>query len=74
VEDVVLPSQGDRELAMLRTIDESGWQGPIGVLVPWKQADTEIMLRAALKGIDWIAAELRRPGSGGAKPSLPALR
>jgi len=70
VEEVVFPSQGDRELGMMRTIEQSGWRGPVGVLVLWKTADTEIVLRRALKGLDWTAAELHRSGSGGPRPLL----
>jgi hypothetical protein len=70
VEDVVFPSQGDRELSMMRVVTQSGWKGPVGVLVLWKPADTEVVLRNALRGLDWAAAEIREPGSGGARPSL----
>jgi hypothetical protein len=71
IEDVVYPSQGDRETAMMKTIQDSGWRGPIGLLVLWKPDDTEVVLRNAGAGLDWEAAELRSPGSGGPKPMLP---
>jgi len=64
----VYPSQGDLELGMMRTIQESGWVGPVGALVLWKQDDTEVVLRNSIKGIDWLAAELKQPGSGGPRP------
>jgi hypothetical protein len=70
VEDVGYPSQGTQELAMMRIIDKSGWWGPIGVLVLWKPADTELVLRNDLAGLDWVAAELRNPGSAGSPPNL----
>jgi hypothetical protein len=70
IDDVVYPSQGNRERSMMKTIQESGWQGPIGLLVLWKSDDTEVELRNAQIGIDWVAADLRRVGSGGPPPQL----
>ncbi len=70
-EDVVYPSQGDSELEMMRTIQESGWRGPIG-LVAEKGGDAEVTLGNYIVGLDWLAAELRRPGSGGPRPFPPA--
>lgn len=65
--DIIYPSQGDRELAMMRTIQESGWRGPIG-LIAEKGGDAEITLRNYLVGLDWLSAELKQPGSAGPKP------
>jgi len=70
-QDVVYPSQGEHELDMMRTIQDSGWRGPIGLLVLWKPDDTEVVLRNAQLGSDWVAAELRDPRSAGPPPSLP---
>jgi hypothetical protein len=42
-------SHGDREIDIMQTIEQSGWKGPVGVLVLlvlWKPADTEIVLKA----------------------------
>ncbi len=61
------PSQGDSEVAMMRTIQESGWRGPIG-LTAEMGGDAEVTLRNYRRGIEWISAELNRPGSGGARP------
>ena len=61
------PSQGDYELDMMRTIQNSGWSGAIGVLGA-VQMDTEVVLKKAMRGMDWIAAELKQPGSGGLRP------
>ena len=69
--DIVYPSQGDSELAMMRTIAESGWKGPIG-LIAEKGGDAEITLGNYLKGLDWLAAEIKQPGSGGPRP-FPVL-
>jgi hypothetical protein len=68
----IYPSQGDRELEMMRTIQESGWSGPIG-LIAEKGGDAEITLRNYLVGLDWLAAELKQPGSGG-PPPFPLVR
>jgi hypothetical protein len=70
-EDVVYPSQGDSELEMMRTIEESGWRGPVG-LVAEKGGDAEVTLGNYIVGLDWLAAELKRPGSGGPRPFPPA--
>lgn len=64
---IIYPSQGDSELAMMRTIQESGWNGPVGVIAE-KGGDAEITLKNYLIGVDWLAAELTRPGSAGPKP------
>jgi hypothetical protein len=74
----VYPSQGDCELEMMRTIQESGWLGPIGVtgengLVPGHGQDVAITLRNALAGLDWLAMELSGAGVGGPRPLLPDL-
>jgi hypothetical protein len=60
-------SQGDRELEMMRSIQDSGWRGPIG-LIAEKGGDAEITLQNNLAGLDWLAAELKRAGSGGSRP------
>jgi sugar phosphate isomerase/epimerase len=67
----VYPSQGDSELAMMRVILESGWEGPVG-LIAEKGGDAETTLRNYLAGLDWLAAELKNPGSGGPRP-FPAV-
>lgn len=64
------PSQGDGELAMMRTIEDSGWYGQVGVFAgEWHgRGDAETTLRNVLTGVDWLRAELKRPGSGGPRP------
>ena len=64
---IIYPSQGDSELAMMRTIQESGWTGPVGVIAE-KGGDAEVTLKNYLIGIDWLAAEIKQPGSAGPKP------
>lgn len=68
---LIYPSQGDSELEMMRTIQNSGWRGPIG-LIAEKGGDAEATLKNYLSGLDWLAAELKRPASGGAPPFAPA--
>jgi sugar phosphate isomerase/epimerase len=63
----VYPSQGDSELEMMRAIQESGWKGHVGVIAE-KGGDAEVTLRNYLIGLDWLAAELNRPGSSGPRP------
>lgn len=59
---------GDRELAMLRLIRESGWRGPVGILDHRPETDSEETLRDNLRGLDWLVRELDRAGSGGPRP------
>lgn len=68
----IYPSQGDRELPMMRTIEESGWKGLIG-LIGEKGGDNEVTLKNYIVGLDWLAAELNKPGSGGPAP-FPAVQ
>lgn len=68
---VVYPSQGDGELEMMRIIQQSGWHGPVGITAE-KGGDAEVTLKNYLVGLDWLAAELNKPGSGGPKPFPPA--
>jgi sugar phosphate isomerase/epimerase len=65
--ELIYPSQGDTELDMMRTIERSGWHGPIG-LIAEKGGDAEITLRNYRIGLDWLAAEIRRAGAGGPRP------
>lgn len=69
---ILYPSQGDLEIRMMKTIQDSGWKGPIG-LSPEKGGDAEINLRNNIIGLDWLAAELKQPGSGGRRP-FPSAR
>ena len=64
---IIYPSQGDSELEMMRTIQQSGWVGPVGVIAE-KGGDAEVTLKNYLIGLDWLATELNHPGSAGPKP------
>jgi hypothetical protein len=65
-------SQGDHELEMMRTIQDSGWKGPVA-LYAGKPGDTELTLVETLRGLDWVVAELHQPGSAGPRP-FPSIR
>jgi sugar phosphate isomerase/epimerase len=68
-ERLIPPSQGDKELDMLRTIQGSGWHGPIG-LIAEQGGDAEVTLANDLRGLDWLYKEVEHPGSGGERPQL----
>jgi hypothetical protein len=70
-ERLISPSQGDKELEMLRTIQQSGWRGPIG-LIAEQGGDAEVTLGNNLRGLDWLSKEIAHPGSGGERPHLSA--
>ena len=69
---VIPPSQGDRELEMMRTIQESGWRGPVG-LIAEQGGDAEVTLGNNLRGLDWLREELAAPGSGRKRPSFGSV-
>jgi hypothetical protein len=64
---LVYPSEGDKELEMMRVIEASGWRGPVG-LIAEKGGDAEVTLRNYLRGLDLLAAQLRHQGSDGDHP------
>lgn len=60
----ILPlGQGERDLALLRTIRDSGYRGPIGIL-GHTMDDAEERLRDNLDGLDWLLPQLdgKTPG------------
>ena len=65
---IVPLAQGDMDVALLRAIQNSSWQGPVGILNHTDE-DAEARLLDNLDGLDWLVKELAKPGSGGAKPS-----
>jgi len=49
---MILPlGQGDQELAMLKTLKLSGYNGPIGILGHVETADAKVILEGNLKGL-----------------------
>jgi putative heme-binding domain-containing protein len=60
----ILPlGQGERDLELLKTIRDSGYRGPIGIL-GHTQDDAEARLRDNLDGLDWLLPQLdgKTPG------------
>jgi len=54
----ILPlGQGDLDLALLKTIRDSGWHGPIGILNHTDE-DAEARLLDNLDGLDWLLPQL----------------
>jgi hypothetical protein len=54
---ILVLGQGDLDVALARTICESGYTGPIGILNHTGH-DAEARLRDNLDGLDWITGEL----------------
>jgi hypothetical protein len=63
---------GDKELGMMKIIQESGWTGPVGIIDHREETDSEETLRENLRGLDWLRKELAKPGSGGPQPKAQA--
>ena len=60
--------QGKHDAAMLATVLDSGYKGPIGILDHQFELDAEIALQDNLYGLEWLLKEWQVPGSGGIKP------
>ena len=57
--EAIIPlGQGSRDLGVLRTIVQSGYDGPIGLL-GHTQDDAEERLRDNLEGLDWLVGQLK---------------
>jgi sugar phosphate isomerase/epimerase len=60
--------QGNLDLELLRTIANSGWEGPIGFL-NHSDEDAELRLRDNLDGLAWLVAQLQgKPAISKPKP------
>jgi sugar phosphate isomerase/epimerase len=68
----ILPlGQGERDLSLLRTIRDSGYRGPIGIL-GHTEDDAEARLRDNLDGLDWLLPQLDgKPPGPAPKPRTP---
>ena len=55
---ILVIGQGDLDLALLKTIRDSGWRGPVGILNHTDE-DAETRLRANLDGLDQLVKLLR---------------
>ena len=63
----ILPlGQGELDIALLRTIRDSGCRGPIGILNHTEE-DAEARLRDNLDGLDWLLPQMEGKPAG-AKP------
>ena len=51
--------EGDQELAMLKIIRDSGWQGPVGILDHRPETDSEITLKENLAGLARLREQLK---------------
>lgn len=60
--------QGQHEVEMLRTVIDSGYQGPIGIIDHREHLDAKDSLQENLDGLNWVRKELVQPGSGGPRP------
>jgi sugar phosphate isomerase/epimerase len=52
--------KGDQELAMLKTLKDSGWQGPVGIICHRTDADAEVVLKENLEGLNRLRNELAK--------------
>jgi sugar phosphate isomerase/epimerase len=71
----ILPlGQGDRDLGLLKTIRDSGYRGPVGI-IGHTQDDAEERLRDNLDGLDWLVPQLdgKAPGPKPTPRTLAAL-
>ncbi len=68
----ILPlGQGERDLALLKAIVDSGYGGPIGIL-GHTQDDAEDRLKDNLDGLDWLVPQLEGKAAGPLpKPRTP---
>lgn len=65
-------SKGEHELAMIRTLVRSGYDGPVGILDHRNNLDARESLQENLAGLRWVRTELIAPGTAGPKPPAPA--
>lgn len=54
---ILVLGQGDLDLTLLRTIRDSGWRGPVGIL-NHTDADAATRLLDNLNGLDWLVPQL----------------
>jgi putative heme-binding domain-containing protein len=68
---ILLLGQGELDLSLLRTIRDSGYRGPLGILGHTTN-DAEDQLRDNLDGLDWLVAQLDgKPAGPQPKPRTP---
>jgi hypothetical protein len=60
---IMYVGEGDQELAMMRTVQTSGWQGPVCVLGHRTDEDAEIALSRNVAGLKKLAPQIRATAS-----------
>jgi sugar phosphate isomerase/epimerase len=50
--------EGDQDLRLLKTLRDSGWRGPVGILDHRAETDSEVTLRANLAGLEQLRQRL----------------
>ena len=63
--------KGAHDLAMIRAVVQSGYDGPIGILDHRTELDSRDSLIENRDGLRWVARELDKRGSGGELPPTP---
>ena len=63
--------QGEHELAMVQTLVDSGYQGPIGILDHQPELDAEVALRQNLGGLQQLRRQLKARPAGEALSQSP---
>ena len=56
---IVTVGEGSDEKAMLQTLRDSGWKGPVGILNHRPEMDAEVALKGNLEGLQKIRATLK---------------
>lgn len=65
--------QGELDLALLKNIADSGYNGPIGI-IGHTDDDVELRLRDNLEGLDWLVSQLHgKPASVKPTPRVPLI-
>jgi sugar phosphate isomerase/epimerase len=64
--DLLYLTEGDQELNMMRTIQQSGWQGPIGIISD-RNIDSEVALKKNLQGFAVLSAKLQSEAPAAAR-------
>ena len=70
-EKILVLGQGSEDFRLLSMIRESGWMGPIGILNHTDE-DAETRLKANLKGLEKLRAQIGAAAAGQSKPASPS--
>lgn len=65
--------RGPRDVELARTLLDSGWRGPVGI-IGHTMDDVENRLRDNLEGLDWVVARLRAEAGRTVPDEPPAAR